>query len=240
MESSKVKIKVIIPVNTVFDFAGDGLNGKMGQLSVDCGAGMMFNELGRLILNLLAGGGLGYHNDALCINTCEVASRLAGRGLSVKDCKISVDFGDIAGPGLVQTQDGKVVLDTAALAGTGLVADPATPGRLDLDTGFLAGEISSQINNDLVVVPDLTLVVPFTISTTFNYKPNGYGYNSGIEIVSTTSTLVFYKNAGGNVVGVTQGPITQTSQDFDFGSGVPMNVAERQETPAAPNFYAKD
>jgi len=243
MESSKVKVRVIFPPETSFDFAGDGLDGSKGVLKVDHGAGMTINELGRLILDILEDGGLGYIEDKLCINTCAVAARLAGHGLHVvhdgHHCKLAVDFGDAAGCGLRMDEDGNFALDAAAVAGTGLVAN-ADGCEIEIDAGFLAGAMQSQINNDSVVDPDQTVTLPYVIDTEFRYKPNGYGYNSGLEIVKTTSTLIISKNAAGRTVRVEQGPVNQTTQDFDFGTGIPQNVAARPETPSAPNFYAKD
>jgi len=239
--SDKVKIRVTFPPETNFAFAGDGLDGSLGMLRVDCGAGMKFNELGRLILNLLQDGGLTYHNDALCINTCAVAARLAGSGLRVvhdgHQCRLAVDFGDVAACGLKMDDDGKFAVDTAQLAGTGLVAEECS---LNLDVGFLAAAMQSQINNDVAIDTSKTMTLPYVVSTEYRYKPNGYGYNSGLEIVQTTSTLIIYKNAAGRTVNVEQGPVNTTTQDFDFGGGVPVNVAERAETPVTPNFYAKD
>lgn len=240
-ESNRIKTRVIIPADTVFDFAGDGLTGSRGQLKVDAGAGFTFNESGRLILNLLADGGLTYQSDALCLNICALAARIAGSGLRVVfengSCKLAVDFDDMADCGLKMTEDGKFAVDAAALAGTGLVAGECD---LNLDVGFLAGAIQSQINNDAAIDPAQTITLPYVVSTEYRYKPNGYGYNSGLEIVQTTSTLIIHKNAAGRTVSVLQGPTNTTTQDFDFGGGVPVNVAERSETPVAPNFYSKD
>lgn len=240
-ESNRVKTRVIIPADTVFDFAGDGLTGSRGQLAIDAGAGFTFNENGRLIFALLEMGGLGFFDDRLCLNFCEVAQRLAGEGLRVSGhghrCKLAVDFQGMADCGLKMTEEGKFAVDTAALAGTGLVAGPCD---LHLDVGFLAGAVQSQIDNDAAVDPSKTITLPYVVSTEYRYKPNGYGYNSGLEIIQTTSTLVIHKNAAGRVVTVDQGPVNTTTQDFDFGGGVPVNVAERAETPVAPNFYSKD
>jgi len=235
MESSKVRTRVIIPADTVFDFAGDGLTGAKGQLAVDAGAGFTFNELGRLIFNLVENGGLGFFNDKLGINPCEVASRIAGTGLRVDDCKLAVNFDCIAACGLKMTPDGKFAVDTEELAGAGLKAGECD---LEIDPGFLAQAVQSQIDNDSVVDPSKTVTLPYVVDTEFRYKPSGYGYNSGLEVVKTLASLVITKNAGGRVVGVDQGPVTQTTQDFNF-SGVTQNVAAREETPAAPNFYAK-
>lgn len=239
--SDKVKIRIMLPHDTNFAFAGDGLDGKLGMLRVDAGAGLTFNEHGRLIMNLLLEGGLTYHQDALCVDTCAIAARIAGSGLRVVyengSCKLALDFGDMAGCGLKMDDDGKFAVDTAQLAGTGLVAEECS---LNLDVGFLAGAIQSQINNDAQVDLTKTVTMPYVVSTEYRYKPNGYGYNSGLEIVQTTSTLIVYKNAAGRTVAVEQGPVNTTTQDFDFGGGVPVNVAARAETPVTPNFYAKD
>ena len=240
-ESNRVKTRVIIPADTIFDFAGDGLTGGRGQLAVDAGAGFTFNENGRLIFALLEMGGLGFFDDRLCINFCELCHRIAGEGLRVvgehHHCKLAVDFDGMADCGLKMTEEGKFAVDTAALAGTGLVAGECD---LHLDVGFLAGAVQSQINNDSVPDPSKMQVLPYVVSTEYRYKPNGYGYNSGLEIVQTTSTLIIHKNAAGRCVGVEQGQINTTTQDFDFSTGVTQNVAERAETPAAPNFYSKD
>ena len=235
MESSKVKTRIIIPADTVFDFAGDGLDGGRGKLRVDAGAGFGFNEWGRLILNLLENGGLGYVNDKLCINACEMASRIAGTGLQVQDCKLAVNFCDIVDCGLKMTEDGKFAVDLEKLAGKGL---KVVECELQVNFAEVALVADARIDADAQIDPTKTLVLPYIIDNEFRYKPNGYGYNCGLEIVKNFSTMTFYKNCKNRVVAVEQGEIQQSVQDFEFGCGVVQNVAARTETPAVPNFYA--
>ncbi len=234
MNAGHTITRILLPLDTVLAFAGDGLNGSNGQFSVDCGAGLGFNEWGRLILNLLEGGGLGYRHDALCINPCEVSFKIAGFGLKVDDCKLAVDFGDVAGCGLTVDENNKFAVDTADLAGTGLIGDNC---QFAVDPGFLAGAISSQINNNNQPDDTQTTSISYLVDTDFKYKPSGYGYGSGLEITKTYSSLVITRNAGGFVLMITQGPTTQVVQDFNFGSSVVQNVADRIETPTTPNFY---
>jgi hypothetical protein len=236
MESRRIVTRLILPPEAIFAFAGDGLSGRNGELSIDAGAGFGFSEWGRLILKLLDGGGLGFKEDALCINPCEVSSRIAGKGLSVRHCKLNVDFGEVTGVGLTVTEDGDFALDLVGIAGTGFVVDQ---DKLNIDTGWFANAVQSQINNNAVIDPAQTVVMPYTIDVDFRYKPNGYGYNSGIEVIKKTSSLVITKNAAGVVMGVTQGPVETSTQDFDFDNNFAQNAAEREETPATPNFYAK-
>ena len=253
-EVSKVKTRIILPADTVFDFAGDGLTGAKGQLRVDAGAGFTFNEWGRLILNLLENGGLGYINDKLCINACEVASRLAGTGLRVNDCKLAVDFSDIAASGRKVTKGGKLEVDVEALAGrglkvvdvelvvnvdslagTGLVSDG---DKLNVDLELVAAAAHQAVEADMTVDPTKTTTLPYTIDTNFRYKPNGYGYNCGLEVIKTFSTLTLLRNHLGRIVGIEEGELHTDVLEFDFGCNPPVAVAERAETPAAPNFSA--
>lgn len=241
MESSKIKTRIIIPKDTVFDFAGDGLDGGRGQLRVDAGAGFGFNEWGRLILNLLENGGIGFINDKLCINACEVASRIAGTGLKVQDCKLAVDFCDIIDCGLMVTENGKFAVDLEKLAGKGLkVVDCELQVNFDEVAVVAAIVADAKIDADAQIDQTKTLTLPYTIDIQFRYKPNGYGYNCGLEVVKSFSTMTFYKNVKGRVVGVEQGEVQQSVEDFIFDSGcnVVQTVAARSETPTAPNFYA--
>ena len=235
MESNRIVTKILLPPDTVLDFAGTGLAGKDAKLSVNAGAGLGFNDWGRLILHLLDGGALGFYKDALCINNCETSSRLAGAGLKVESCKLAVDTSKIVGHGL-KTEKTEIEVNVNELAGNGLKEEE---GKVAIDPAFFVSAVQSQINNNNVVDIDFTIELPYLIDTEFRYKPNGYGYNSGLEIVKTMSSIIVTKSAGGFVLGLSQGPITQTTQDFDFSTvGVTQNVAERQETPTTPNFYA--
>lgn len=236
MQSKRIVTRILLPPESIFAFAGNGLDGTQGNLSVDAGAGFAFNEWGRLILNLLESGGLGFVDDALCINSCEVASRIAGKGLNVRDCKLAVDFSKVTGVGLTVTPEGDFALDIVGIAGTGLVVEN---NKINIDTGWFATGVQSQINNNSVIDPDQTVVFPYTVDVDFRYKPNGYGYNSGLEVVKKTSSLIVSKNAAGHVISVTRGPTEESTQDFDFGTNFAQNVADREETPATPNFYAK-
>lgn len=237
MESKRIVTRIILPLNAIFDFAGDGLDGSNGKFCVDAGAGLGFNEWGRLILKLLDNGGLGFEDEALCIKSAEVAARIAGKGLYVDDKgKLSVDFAKVTGIGLTMTPEGDFALDLYGITGSGLTVEE---GRIKIDAGWFATAVQSQINNNSVTVPEKTVVFPYTVDVDFRYKPNGYGYNSGIEVIKKTSSLIISKNAAGAVIGVTQGPVEQSSQEFDFGNNFAQNVADREETPATPNFYSK-
>ncbi len=234
-DSNKVRTRIIIPADTLFDFAGDGLDGNRGKLKVDAGAGFGFNEWGRLILNLLENGGIGYHNDQLCINTCEVASRLAGFGLGVRDCKLAVNFCDVTGCGLTTDADGKFAVDVVELAGRGL---KAVDCEIAIDDQVVLDLAKAAIEGDSAIDTTKTTTAPHVVDIQFRYKPNGYGYNCGLEIVKSVSVMTILRNAAGRVVRIEHGEVQTTTQEFDFGCGVVQNVAERAETPAAPNFYA--
>lgn len=234
-ESNKIRTRIIIPSDTLFDFAGDGLDGSRGRLKIDAGAGFGFNEWGRLILNLLENGGLGYHNDQLCINTCEVASRLAGFGLSVRDCKLAVNFCDVAGCGITTDEDGKFAVDVVELAGRGL---KAVDCEIVIDDQVVLDLAKAAIVGDSAIDESKTTTVPIISDIQFRYKPNGYGYNCGLEIIKTWTNQTIYRNASDRVIKIIHSDPQTTTQDFDFGCGVVQNVAEREETPAAPNFYA--
>jgi hypothetical protein len=143
----------------------------------------------------------------------------------------------MAGYGLKMDDKGHFAVDTAQLAGKGLVAEEC---NLNIDVGFLAEAIQSQINNDSQADLTQTVTLPYVVSTEYRYKPNGYGYNSGMEIIQKNSTLIIYKNAGGRTISVEQGPVNEEKKEFDFGNSVPVDVSSRSETNNTPNFYSKE
>ena len=235
MENNKVKTKIIIPVDTVFDFAGDGLDGSKGKLRVDAGAGLSFNEWGRLILNLLENGGLGYQNDKLCVNSCEVASRIVGTGLKVNECKLAIDFINVVACGLKIDTDGKLLVDVEKLAGNGL---KTLDCQFQIDPSAVDALADARIAENSQTDTTKTVVIPYCIDIEFRHKPSGYGYSTTFEIVKTFSTLTIYKNTADKVVKIAQGEIQETTQEFDLSSGVSQNVTERVDTPNKPNFYS--
>jgi len=245
----RIRTKIVIPEDAMFDFIGNGLRTERGQIVLDAGAGFGFNEWGRLILSVLEGGGIAFVDDKLCINACEVASRIAGTGLKVQDCKLSIDpsqFTRLLGCALKIDEHGRLAVDSAALAGTGLTVQDCI---INVDTKKLAPLLAGdgivatpdgKLNNaacNLTPDPARTVVIPVINNIVFRHRPNGYGYNMGIEVEKTASSLTVLYNHVGVCVGVVPGEPVVTIENFDL-TQPPVGITDREDTPESPNFYS--
>lgn len=225
------------------------------KLAVNTGAGLVIDDSNRLALdvstvnvdpNTLAGNGLAVEGSTLVVDTESIKGPglsiingnlglVVGNGLCIhSDDTVSVD----TGAGLTFTNDGHLIVDTPAVAGTGLaVAD----GKLAVDTAAVAGAglvvVDGKLHVDAVSTPTPAQV---TVLSDVDLSIDKFS----LTVTKTRSVFNVEHTEAGLVTGfVLADNIVETETltiPDGYGYAAILSVPHRDGNVQTPNFYKKD